>query len=493
MLFSKADSITLVLILLSTFYITAYVRHKRSPLNRIPTVGFSGPVMSHLGALVSFVRGHHLVQEGYEKYRIFKIRRYFSWLVIVNGPQHLEDIRKATDDKLSFLDALSEAGQLDHTIGPELRNGSYHVNVVRGPMTRSINSCFPSLLDEMDKALGDILREADKDWASIPCYHSVVHVISRVSARFFVGPKLSANPRYTEIMQGYTTYVFRTAFVLRLVPTLLKPIANRIMFDTNGRLREVEEFLQPLLTERLEQRTMEDNAEHEDMITWLWDAAPEQQRTIRDLAVRMILLNVAAIHTTSSLLTHVLFNLATYTSYVEPLREEITTVIKEHGWNKVAIEKMRKLDSFIKESERLHGSGAVVLSRLTVNDFTFSDGTFIPKGTHLVANSRAISHDENYYTDPQEFQGFRFADMNPLKWQMTALNPEYMLFGLGRHACPGRFFAVAEIKAIVARILLNYDIKLTDEEAGRPKDVWFTGLFIAPTRKARISLKKRVD
>ncbi|KAF9440668.1 cytochrome P450, partial [Macrolepiota fuliginosa MF-IS2] len=99
--------------------------------------------------------------------------------------------------------------------------------------------------------------------------------------------------------------------------------------------------------------------------------------------------------------------------------------------------------------------------------------------------------DFNYYTDPQEFQGFRFADMDPLKWQMTALNPEYMLFGLGRHACPGRFFAVAEMKAIVARILLNYDIKLTDEEAGRPKDVWFTGLFITPTIKARISLKKR--
>ncbi|KAF9440670.1 hypothetical protein P691DRAFT_767401 [Macrolepiota fuliginosa MF-IS2] len=31
MLFSKTDSITLVLTLLSTFYIAAYVRHKRSP------------------------------------------------------------------------------------------------------------------------------------------------------------------------------------------------------------------------------------------------------------------------------------------------------------------------------------------------------------------------------------------------------------------------------------------------------------------------------
>lgn len=37
-----------------------------------------------------------------------------------------------------------------------------------------------------------------------------------------------------------------------------------------------------------------------DMITWLWNAAPEGHRTIRDIATRMIFLNVAAIHTTSA-------------------------------------------------------------------------------------------------------------------------------------------------------------------------------------------------
>jgi hypothetical protein len=56
---------------------------------------------------------------------------------------------------------------------------------------------------------------------------------------------------------------------------------------------------------------------------------------------------------------------------------------------------------------------------------------------------------------------------------------------------PGRFFAITEIKAVVCRILLDYDIKLTDEQGGRPKDVWFMGLFISPDKKAKISLKKR--
>jgi cytochrome P450 len=72
----------------------------------------------------------------------------------------------------------------------------------------------------------------------------------------------------------------------------------------------------------------------------------------------MTFLNIAAIHTTSKLLAQVLFNLATYTSYIEPLREEISTIIDAEGWNKVSLEKMRKLDSFVKESQRLHGTEA---------------------------------------------------------------------------------------------------------------------------------------
>jgi len=93
---------------------------------------------------------------------------------------------------------------------------------------------------------------------------------------------------------------------------------------------------------------------------------------------------------------------------------------------------------------------SVMTRRLAMSDFSFSDGTFIPKGTNFVVAGRGINQDEvsfilpnfglhsrpfqRYYDNPQEFQGFRFADQDPLKWQMTSINPEFMLFGLGRSA-----------------------------------------------------------
>lgn len=53
--------------------------------------------------------------------------------------------------------------------------------------------------------------------------------------------------------------------------------------------------------------------------------------------------------------THALFHLASKTQYIQPLREEVESITQTDGWTKAALDKMWKLDSFIKESTRLDG------------------------------------------------------------------------------------------------------------------------------------------
>lgn len=470
-------------------YAAAYMRRRNSPLDKIPTVGPSGMFTSYIGAIT--LSGRRIIQEGYEKYPIFKFPTFFSWTVVVAGPELLEDIRGASDQQMSFLAALDEAVQFDYTISPRLKADDCHIKVVRGVMTRNIDARFPDVLEEINKTLEGLSFGADKDWVHLPAYLSAVQIVSRFSARFFVGSELSSNLKYTEIMEQYASHVVDDGVVLSMLPKWLRPLVSRLQFDTEGKIREIEGYLRPILADRLEKGIESADADSNDMITWLWNAAPEAQRTLHDIAIRMIWLNIAAIRTTSSLLTHVLFNLATYGSYIEPLREEISTIVEAEGWNKASIEKMRKLDSFVKESQRVHGSDAAMVERLAMSDFSFSDGTLIPKGTSFVVAGRAINYNERSYPNPQEFQGFRFADKDPSKWQMTSLNLEYMAFGIGRRACPGRFFAITALKTAVARILFDYDIKLTDEADERPEDIWFQGIFVEPNTKAKVSLKKR--
>lgn len=50
-----------------------------------------------------------------------------------------------------------------------------------------------------------------------------------------------------------------------------------------------------------------------------------------------------------------MYDLAAYPHYIAALREEVESVISEEGLNKESLDKMFKLDSFIKETLRLHG------------------------------------------------------------------------------------------------------------------------------------------
>lgn len=95
------------------------------------------------------------------------------------------------------------------------------------------------------------------------------------------------------------------------------------------------------------------------------------------------------------------------------LREEAETMIAEQGWTKLAIQRLRKVDSFLKESHRLNGAlsrqfihpffcwwpslfflGSVVMARKARKNCTLSDGTVLPPGTYVAIAAEAMSKSE---------------------------------------------------------------------------------------------------
>ena len=82
------------------------------------------------------------------------------------------------------------------------------------------------------------------------------------------------------------------------------------------------------------------------------------------------------------------------------------------------------------------------MERKAVQDFTFSDGTFIPKGTHVAAIFGPLTVDEEIYEDPLTFKPFRFAEaregaddaLDAVKNQMSTTSVRHLLFGHGKHA-----------------------------------------------------------
>lgn len=88
-----------------------------------------------------------------------------------------------------------------------------------------------------------------------------------------------------------------------------------------------------------------------DTIGWMVEISQGKQI---DYVAAQLSLTVAAIHATTEALTTALVDLVTYPEIIPRLREEIIQVITEEGWTKQTLYKLRFMDSFLKESQRLH-------------------------------------------------------------------------------------------------------------------------------------------
>ena len=125
---------------------------------------------------------------------------------------------------------------------------------------------------------------------------------------------------------------------------------------------------------------------------------------------------------------------------------------------------------------------------------TLSDGVRLPKGTQLAMASAPVLMDPDVVPNPETFDPFRSyrkrlepGEGNRHLFAMT--DKDHLQFGHGKYACPGRFFAVNEIKMILCKLLLEYDF-VYPEGQGRPVNKTVNE-NIYPDPAARLLIRKR--
>lgn len=127
---------------------------------------------------------------------------------------------------------------------------------------------------------------------------------------------------------------------------------------------------------------------------------------------------------------------------------------------------------------------------------TFLDGTSVPAGTFVAAPTTATHMDARIHAHAGVFDPFRFSDKRDAdaggdasREQFAATSLDYIAFGHGKHACPGRFFAAAELKLMLAYVVSNFDVR-TEESGVRPPNVYF-GVTTFPNPDAKLLFRRR--
>ncbi|KAH9914911.1 cytochrome P450 [Epithele typhae] len=480
---------------------TVALRWLFDPLRRIPTVGGpSAPLLSYVGAS-NFIRdGTSIITEGYQKYygSAFKVATLDRWIVIVSGPKMVEDLRKRPDDEVSFVEGAEEGLQTKHTIGTSWLNDPYHVDIIREKLTRTLPAVLPAIVDELMLAVPEHIPAASDEWVPVHTFKAMQKIVSRASNRVFVGLPVCRNEEFLDLAIKYTLDITSDRARMKKYPGFLKGVVGAFTSDARKTHRRAADILEPLITERLakmQELGDEWTEKPNDMLTWILEQAIPRGSSTDQIVQRVLFVNFAAIHTSSNSVTHVLYSLAADPSLVAVLRAEVEPIVAAEGWSKAALGKMWKVDSLLRESQRVNGIGLLSITRKVLKDVTLPDGTFLPAGT-LVHAALYPTHRESsvYGATADEFDPWRFARMREAagegtKHQYVNTSTDYLPFGHGRHACPGRFFAANELKALVAFLVLHYDMKIPGD-GPRPSDVYFAE-HVLPDPTARVLFRKR--
>ncbi|KAI9643201.1 hypothetical protein NHQ30_007817 [Ciborinia camelliae] len=485
-----SGAITLALLLVFTSF-------RRSQFPGIPRVGKSA---GFLGINLSAVKkefldnGHLLLDEGYHKYRNepFTVQTQDMERLIL-PPKYLIELRMLPETKLNHSAALVERW-LGHYSG-----GATYPESTTKADNYILAEFMPDMAAELSLAMSEFLKDSTSQGESkqINTYTFVYSMVLAVSSRVFVGLPLARNKAWLDTISAYLAEVVATADALRSYPhfmrTLLRPfLAPKSRMEAI--LSKALEILGPAIQER-----QNPDYKANDLLGYL--IATSEVVHPKEIILKILVLNSAALHTSTMVAVHVLHDLCERPQYFSDLRTEIKDALQEDGsWQFSTTKKLRKLDSFMKESMRYNQPNALSFDRIVLSPHTLSSGLRLPRGTFISMAAESMSRDPMYYErhgEPNTFNPSRFyqaitrtktTTYNPLK-DFTNIEPGNLAWGNGRQTCPGRWYAGAVIKLVVASLLEGYRVEFPPGQSKRKANL-YSNAGIAPNPEQEIWVRK---
>jgi hypothetical protein len=330
-----------------------------------------------------------------------------------------------------------------------------HLSDLHVPLSKVIARTFSQqlLLQKKSTPLFD-----SAEYTSLPIFQLAKTVITSANALAFFGDHLSSNTEFLSAAQSYPEDLLATAEILRFTPWFITPLLAPIFMRNHRASKTLVHYLMPVVEQRLSLKwhQLERGTRDEirmrkecragggkacDIIQFFVDATTQNHQKessshswSAEKIVQVILgIWFAAVHQPAISIVYALQDLLDHPEYLAPLRHELSS-ISPHSAD--SLEHLPLLDSFLKESSRLHPSDAISVRRKVLEPFTFSDGAHLRVGDVACVPSQAIMRDQAHYgTNSLVFDAFRFVSSDGENVSRFAdASPTFPLWGLGRHS-----------------------------------------------------------
>ncbi|KAI0546095.1 ent-kaurene oxidase [Xylaria curta] len=503
-----------------------------------PIVGIRKEVIPWTRAAIrSITQTRNWVFDGYSRHS--RLNSFFALPSIDRGmslvvpPKQIRKVYGLPDTILDVHSTANDTIQTKWTIwDDEVSENDFQMNLIRNQLTRNLDILTPPIAIELEEGFRREWGLSTESWKSVDIWKSAMRIIGGAANSAFCGPELCRNMDFIQRVQDHSICLFLGAILINSTPWPFKYLtAPAVGWTCYFQLQRVSKLCLPLVKERLRNTALlkADStytwSPPKDGLQWIIDECyatgdPKQLKPERVLH-RLVFMNDISLHSTSYTAQNVILDLACADPSVIPiLREESARVLKEArgNWTRQAVAKLKLVDSTIRESMRLTPFNSVGLPRTVIQSHGITveqDKSVmnIPCGSKVMIPVEAIHYDDSVYPDAKTFKPFRFADASAIRnildsfgdasseENKAAQQPQqtkqksgatideaFLGFGFGLHACPGRFFALNEIKIFIATMVLNYDIKPMET---RPKMTPLIWLNVPLFNDLRVSVRRR--
>ncbi|KAI8638058.1 cytochrome P450 [Parasitella parasitica] len=279
------------------------------------------------------------------------------------------------------------------------------------------------------------------------------HAVADIGPEFKPGPSRVIFPWFNSF---YTNYLFPKSDAVKKHRALIK----------NSLSKEIAKRA----SEQLQDDNVEDKNKAEDVLDYLLKKYPHEVDNdhLESLTTIILIMIFVGVHTTTETVNYLMYCLLKHPHYIEELRQEQEQVVSNEGidysgtdvvYTPAMYRSMVKLDSFIRECMRTRMAG-IGLSHTNISnqDVVLKSGATIKPGHEVFVNAFHMHHDPENQSglgNLEIFDGFRFVGKDKLAVRSGQDN---VSFGMGKHACPGRWFAIHQVKGIVSYFIKNYDM-----------------------------------
>lgn len=317
-------------------------------------------------------------------------------------------------------------------------NGIVHLRVLGVMLKNSLNELHSRLQMIVSETLSsEVSNHTQKHdgWTEIPLFQIAKKIMARANSATFFGDEIAHDQTFVDAALEFPEELFTSAEILRLIPKWAVPVVGPILRWRNRSSDLMIERLRPLVEHRMENFAKDSgNEQHVDCLEFFIEASRLRKPWSAQKILQVILgVWFASVHQPALALVYALDDLCRHPEYVDLLRQDLEEVAAGQAGPK--IESIPLLDSFLKESARLHPSEAISVRRLAVRPFQFSDGTVIEAGQVACVPLNAIMRDAQRYQNSLTFDGGRFVgqmEANRVK-AFCSTSTDYPLWGLGNH------------------------------------------------------------